>query len=487
MKISTYIFLSFLFILLLFSLTTYLTLKQSEEVESNNAFFANSSKRIQLQNRLRTNVSGAQTALTGYLLSNDANQVAQYDSAIIENESLFKELYNLTSDRDQTKIIREAERLHSRWVNEYTQPLRSAKLMSTADDSSKAAYQTLYDQKYLASSALTLQLAERFRDYQAKEYETRTERNVSLGRLSNQTTKIAIALIALSVITGFAIVTFLIRRIARRISKMVNMANTIASGNYDIQISDSANDELSALTDSLNHMSAELSKNISLLKSKNEELDQFAHIVSHDLKGPLRGIDNVISWIEEDHKEELTPKIAEYIQLIKGRVTRTENLIQGILSYARIDKEEISKEEVDVNMLLEEVLDTIPINDNIQVVWQEMPVLYTEKVPLFQVFANLISNSIKYNDKEKGMVEIFAKDRGSSFEFYVKDNGPGIAESYHHRIFVIFQTLKERDTFESTGVGLAIVKKILDGRKESIKVESEANKGATFSFTWSKT
>ena len=288
-------------------------------------------------------------------------------------------------------------------------------------------------------------------------------------------------------IAAILIVLVLISRISKRIGKMVQMADTIASGNYDVSMYDPGRDELTALSASLNHMAKELSRNISLLQEKNEELDQFAHIVSHDLKGPLRGIDNVVTWIEEDHKEELTPKVDEYLLLIKGRVIRAENLIQGLLSYARIGKEIVPKEQVNVNELLNEVLDSVPMKQNISVaIADNLPELYTEKIPLFQVFANLVSNAVKYNDKDNGEIKVYSKDHGDHYEFFVEDNGPGISEQYHKKIFVIFQTLKERDSFESTGVGLAIVKKILDKRNEVIRVHSKPGDGIIFSFTWNK-
>lgn len=267
---------------------------------------------------------------------------------------------------------------------------------------------------------------------------------------------------------------------------MVRMADSIASGNYNVNMNDTGKDELSALAFSLNHMANELSKNISLLQSKNEELDQFAHIVSHDLKGPLRGIDNVVTWIEEDHKDEISPKVEEYLAIIKGRVVRAQNLIDGILSYARIDKEMVEKENVDVNNLVQEVIQGLPPEPAVNIEVSPLPSIFTERIPLLQIFYNLINNAIKYNDKRPGLVKVYYQDHPSYYEFFVQDNGPGIAENYHKKVFVIFQTLQPRDSFESTGVGLAIVKKILDTRKEKIELTSQVGKGSIFSFTWSK-
>lgn len=266
---------------------------------------------------------------------------------------------------------------------------------------------------------------------------------------------------------------------------MVRMAESISHGHYKVSMRATGKDEISSLARALNHMAGVLAENIALLKRKNDELDQFAYIVSHDLKAPLRGIDNVVTWIEEDHTMELSFKVTEYLGLIKGRIKRAENLLNGILSYSRVGRELQQREKVDVNQLIEEVRESLPPHSDIRLEVQAvLPVLQTEKLPLLQVFTNLITNAYKYHDKPHGYVKVYFKHLGPTYEFYVEDNGPGIAQEYHKKIFTIFQTLEERDAFESTGVGLSIVKKILDDRKLSIRVQSEPGQGATFIFTW---
>jgi light-regulated signal transduction histidine kinase (bacteriophytochrome) len=269
---------------------------------------------------------------------------------------------------------------------------------------------------------------------------------------------------------------------------MVHMADRIAEGDYNVSVEKTGKDEVGQLERSLNHMGLVLAENISLMKAKNEELNQFAHIVSHDIKAPLRGIDNVVTWIEEDYFNELPPKVREYINLIKGRVLRAENMLNGILSYSRIGREVQHKEVVHVDELLHEIREYLPDRSPITLrVQPGMPHLFTERIPLFQVFSNLIINAFKYHDKKDGVVKVYFKTHENHYEFFVEDNGPCISPVYHTRIFVIFQTLKERDAFESTGVGLAIVKKILDDRKQTIRLISEPGKGSTFIFTWPKT
>jgi signal transduction histidine kinase len=268
---------------------------------------------------------------------------------------------------------------------------------------------------------------------------------------------------------------------------MVKMANAIADGDYQAYTPVESNNELGQLGKALNNMAGILHTNISLLKRQRDELDQFAHIVSHDLKTPLRGIDNVITWIEEDHSFDLQPKVKEYLELVKGRVARAENLLKGILMYAHIGKEERIREVINIKELLEEVQEDVPKKEGIRLIIEEnMPVLYTERLPLLQIFTNLITNAVKHHDKSRGTVKVYHKVNGEHYEFFVEDDGPGIDRGYHEKIFVIFQTLSERDTFESTGVGLAIIKKILEDRNLSIRVFSEPGSGAIFSFTWPK-
>jgi signal transduction histidine kinase len=487
MKISSFILLSFTFVLLLFSLATYINFRLSEDVKDNAEFLARSTEIVRNNSRFQRNTINMVSGLRGFLLTGERDFVAAYDSSAAENEQVLEEMSPLVDNASQQQLLKEIKQLHDQWVDEYTEPLRRAKIMANINDDSITAFNKLYREKTSGEKLLQRTLQAKFREFSNWEYAIRNDRRAALESSAAKSNKIAFILTAISLLTAIVIVIVVVRKISKRIRQMVAMADSIASGNYNVNLKDKGKDELMPLADSLNHMAIELSTNISLLKEKNEELDQFAHSVSHDLKGPLRGIDNVVSWIEEDHKKELSPKVDEYVQLIKGRVIRAENLIQGILSYARIGKEIVPKERVDLNELIEDVKDSLPENKDISIlITGKLPVMVTEKIPLFQVFANLVSNAVKYNDKDNGEVKIYHKDIGDKYEFFIEDNGPGIPEQYHKRIFVIFQTLKERDSFESTGVGLAIVKKILDKRNEQISLQSKPGEGAVFSFTWNK-
>ncbi len=223
------------------------------------------------------------------------------------------------------------------------------------------------------------------------------------------------------------------------------------------------------------------------LEKTISELDKFAYVVSHDLKAPVRAIGNLTGWIEEDMGDRLPADLLEHFNTIKGRVVRMEGLINGILDYTKASKTSGELQPFEVNELVRDSIDLIgpPANAVINV-RDNLPNMRAERVKLQQVFLNLIQNAIKYNDKEDIQVEIRCEDQGNDWKFFVKDNGPGIEPRYHEKIFVIFQTLNARDEVESRGVGLAIVKKIVEEEGGKIWVESEKGKGATFCFNWPK-
>jgi light-regulated signal transduction histidine kinase (bacteriophytochrome) len=205
------------------------------------------------------------------------------------------------------------------------------------------------------------------------------------------------------------------------------------------------------------------------LERINKELDQFAYVVSHDLKAPLRAINNLSVWIEEDLDEKLSGDV------------RTN------MEYSRIGRKRVSTEIVDVNELLSDIVSPEFIPSNFRLILpDDFPIIRTERVALEQVFSNLIGNSIKYNTNPNPKIEVGFSENVDFYEFFVADNGPGIDPQYHDQVFVIFQTLQSRDKFESTGVGLAIVKKIIQEKGGKVWISSLNGHGVKFSFTWPK-
>jgi signal transduction histidine kinase len=219
------------------------------------------------------------------------------------------------------------------------------------------------------------------------------------------------------------------------------------------------------------------------------ELDQFAYVASHDLKAPLRGIANLAQWIQDDAGERLGGESAQHMRLLQGRVHRMEALIDGILAYSRAGRVLGDPEVVNTGALLRDVIELVAPPHGVTIdVAPDVPPVEAERVPLQQVFLNLVANAVKHSRVARPDVEIRIgwRDVGDAVEFTVSDNGPGIAPEFHDRIWEIFQTLERRDAVEGTGIGLSVVRKIVEKRGGRTWVESSPPNGTTFGFSWPK-
>ncbi|MEM6628149.1 MAG: PAS domain S-box protein [Bacteroidota bacterium] len=225
-------------------------------------------------------------------------------------------------------------------------------------------------------------------------------------------------------------------------------------------------------------------KLLNQLAQANAELKDFAYIVSHDLKAPLRAISSLSQWISEDYEEQFDEEGKQQFALLRGRVNRMSELITGILNYSKIGRVNTEIYHVNLQTLVEEIKEMLVIGEGIEItIPKELPTVSYNKVSAQQIFQNLMSNAIKYNDKETCKIEVGFTHGSHHHTFWVKDNGPGIDEKYHDKIFKIFQTLRPRDEVEATGVGLSIVKKTLNLFGGNIWIESELDTGTSFLFT----
>ncbi len=223
------------------------------------------------------------------------------------------------------------------------------------------------------------------------------------------------------------------------------------------------------------------------LAGANQELKDFAYVVSHDLKAPLRGIKTIAEWITTDYADKLDNDGKEQLGLLAKRVNRMHNLIDGILQYSRIGRIEEEKVVVNLNELLTETIDLLVPPKNITItIENELPTIECEQTRITQVFQNLLSNAVKYMDKPQGQIKVGCIEENGFWKFSITDNGPGIEEKYFEKIFKIFQSLAPRDESESTGIGLTVVKKIVELYKGKIWLESKVGQGTTFFFTFPK-
>ncbi len=484
MTIRLKLLIGFFSLIFVFVVVFFANESLSQEVLTNTNYLNNSESVIKNSNMLHKEMIEMQSGFRGFLLTNQEVFLEPYYEGISSVPALLKEQRALLSTQQQKEKLDSIYLLHKEWI-EY-----SDSLISTKKDTLPEAglrYKKLFDNKLKmeVGKKLNDKIHAMFIAFDNNEYDLRYVRRLALQQSIKSNRDVSLVLLVASVLVGLVSSFYFIRIITIRISKMVNVAERISQGSF-ITISDNKQDEFTRLVNALNKMSETLNVNFNELTKKNKDLDQFAYVVSHDLKAPLRGISNLISWLEEDHIKDITPEIDSNLVLIKGRVLRLENMINGLLEYARIEKTKKGPEKVSIDAMLQDLKDLL-IPDPVKLITkQTLPVIYAERLHIEQVFSNLISNAVKYNDNQMPEIIVDYKDIEKYHQFTIKDNGPGIDASYFEKIFQIFQTLQERDAFESTGVGLAIVKKIIEDNKGTINVESEPGNGAKFIFTWPK-
>ncbi|HKR06324.1 MAG TPA: ATP-binding protein, partial [Bacteroidia bacterium] len=230
-----------------------------------------------------------------------------------------------------------------------------------------------------------------------------------------------------------------------------------------------------------------IEKSVTELEKINNKLSRFAHIISHDLKAPLRGIGNLAQWIKEDAADKVSRETLEHIDLLQKQVQKMDNLIVGVLEYSKAGEADLSAEHIDLYELLNEITKSFTLKENDRIhILPGLPKVYQNKTRMIQVFQNLVGNAIRHNDKNIMDIKIYSIDKNDAYEFSVQDNGPGIAPEYHEKVFELFQVLNDRSNTDSTGIGLSIVKKIIEEIGGKIWIESLPGSGTTFKFTLPK-
>jgi light-regulated signal transduction histidine kinase (bacteriophytochrome) len=271
-------------------------------------------------------------------------------------------------------------------------------------------------------------------------------------------------------------------------SGFVQLLSTMGYSNLhlarDIEKLKRAEEEIQKFNAELEHR---VKQHTAELEVTNKELRNFTYIASHDLKAPLRGISQLAHWLVHDYADAFDEQGQEMVRLLINRVKRMDGLIDGILEYSRIGRIVGNDKEINLNDLVREVIDSLAPPDNVQILIEsELPVIVGDRTRIVEVFRNLAENAIKFMDKPEGKITINCADEGSCWEFSITDNGPGIDPKYHEKIFRIFRTLAPRDVRESTGVGLALAKKIVEFYSGKIWVKSRPGRGSIFSFTLPK-
>lgn len=285
------------------------------------------------------------------------------------------------------------------------------------------------------------------------------------------------------------------RSISNPIQKLQKGTEIISKGDWNHKVAIDSRDEIGDLSRAFDKMTAHLEKTTASrdqlnavalqLQRSNRELEDFAYVVSHDLKAPLRGITSISTWLKEDYAEKFDEEGKHQLDLLRNRALRMDALISGILQYSRVGSVEEAEAQEDLNLLVNEIIENLNAPSNIHIgIEGSLPVARCPRIKMHQVFQNLISNAMKFSDKEKGEIKIRCQAQDHAWQFCVEDNGAGIDSKNFEKIFKLFQTLDNQTRPENTGVGLALVKRIIELRGGRVWVESKLGEGSRFFFTW---
>ncbi|MBU1852428.1 MAG: HAMP domain-containing protein [Candidatus Omnitrophica bacterium] len=325
--------------------------------------------------------------------------------------------------------------------------------------------------------------------------------DINMLIMAKQNQKIIWAGIFTGVAISFFMVFFIGKALSRPILQLLKATQEISKGDVSYRIKVESMDEIGKLAESFNKMSDDLTlymqkekesrliaeRRRDELESAYKELDEFTYTISHDLKEPLRTVDAFSKFLEMRYGDKLDDRGKHYIERVRVNASTMQNLIEDLLEISRIDRSKNPVEEIEMDDLIDEVkmrlggaIDEKKANI---IIHNKLPRLSYDRVRLTEVFLNLISNSIKFADKEPPQIDIGCIEKNGFYEFYVKDNGPGIEEQYFDTVFKIFQRLGRREDHEGTGAGLTIVKKIIENNGGRVWIESKVGEGATFYLT----
>lgn len=353
---------------------------------------------------------------------------------------------------------------------------------SGAPLSAEAAY-PISAEMWLGMSAQAVESLLLLQDEILKETQLRVNR---IEDNAKQEISLSTAIFLFALILSLYCWSIIVFRITRPVNAMVNALYTATKDNtFEMPKIHHNNDEIGKLAKVLEVFQSNAHK----MQQSNEALERFAYIAAHDLKTPLRAVDTISQWLEEDLDELLPEKSKQHMEELRRRVKFMDKLLDDTLEYARIDATMESKptEIVSGAQLIDEITALLNPPDGFTInVSEPLAQRSLTKFPLQQILYNLVNNAIKHHDKEYGTVDIYMEENASGYIFSVRDDGPGIDPRYHHKIFEMFQTLQPRDKSKGRGIGLAIVRKIIATNGGTITIESDIGKGTIFRFTWTK-
>ena len=483
MKINTRIIIGFTIILVLFAGTAIQIVVLLKRVSYDSIWNRHSYVVFNESSRLQNQLDNLQSNFKVYVANNDISFESRFNRLKNETYTSFDLLKLSVSDNpDQANLLTNIKAQYDKWAGDITEYHSWIKSKQYAAPDSTMRLQQQQGKVISGYDSIV----SNFRNFSLNEDRLMDKRQKALDESIISTKAITITASLIALLIGIATALFTSSLIRRRILTLTNATHEITSGYLGKQIKDDSKDELSILVASINQMSETLNIGFTRLSQTNKELEQFAWITSHDLKEPLRMISLHTQVINEKFQERHDEEDKASMEFILSAVKRMYELINNLLEYSRIGRNEVQFQELAPANLLDEILTNIKLlvkEKNATITIKGLPdKIKANKTLLFVLFQNLIQNALKFHkENENPIIEIEGKmHHAKEWLFTIKDKGIGIDERYKDKIFDMFQRLNDRDKFEGTGIGLAICKKVVDIHGGKIWLQSQPDEGSTF-------
>jgi signal transduction histidine kinase len=450
---------------------------------------------------LNTAYVDQETGIRGFAITGDEGNLRPYTQGVADEQRLITRIEGYLHPEDGAirAALAEVQQRSAAWHSEVAEPV----IAIIRADGTQAGQDRLKGTSTTRFDALRGAIAEMQDDIQV----LRTKSADAAKASSRTMVAIQIAAAAIIILAGSALLLLLDRMVSRPVTELAEQVREVADGDYDKHIASSGSPELAALADDVDGMRQKIAAELAEVREaraqiewvndqlkvqaeeltrSNRDLEQFAYVASHDLQEPLRKVASFCQLLQRRYSGQLDERADQYIGFAVDGAQRMQRLINDLLAFSRIGRLTAGFTEVDLGRVLTEVKSQLEVRagEDAEISWSGLPTVEGEEPLLTTLFVNLIGNSLKFRRTDvPPVIRVSAERDGGEWKINVRDNGIGIEAEFADKVFVIFQRLHARDAYEGTGIGLAIVKKIVEYHGGRIWLDLEVEEGTSIWFT----
>ncbi|GAA3910104.1 sensor histidine kinase [Actinoplanes auranticolor] len=451
---------------------------------------------------LNTAVVNQETGIRGYAISGDQNNLKPYNDGLAAQQRLLDEINRLNGPDGDPAVRASLQQVQLRadqWRATVAEPVINA-----VRDEGPAAGQALIDR---ADTRQFDALRAAITDLQQDILVVRNASAASAKRTGTVLVALEIFAAVVVILAGAILLLLLDRLVSRPVTELAEQVREVARGDYDKQITSGGSPELRVLAADVDGMRRQIASELSEVREargqiewvndqlkqqaeeltrSNRDLEQFAYVASHDLQEPLRKVASFCQLLQRRYAGQMDERADQYIAFAVDGAQRMQRLINDLLAFSRIGRLTAGFTDVDLDRVLTEVKSQLEARagDDAEINWSDLPTVEGEEPLLTTLFVNLIGNSLKFRRPDVApVIRVSAERLEDEWQINVRDNGIGIEPEFADKVFVIFQRLHARDAYEGTGIGLAIVKKIVEYHGGRIWLDLEVAEGTSIYFT----